>query len=170
MMNRIMMLKKLGIAIHLHYFSYNERGMPNELNQFCESIHVYQRKTASKGFSLKLPYIISSRINQDLIAKLKEDNHPILIEGLHCTGILPFLDLAMRKVVVRMHNEESIYYEELARSESSVLKKLYFLNESRLIKKYNKHLPKECIYACVSNEDIRELKDEYHLKDVKFLS
>ncbi|HXR79882.1 MAG TPA: hypothetical protein VN763_03145, partial [Saprospiraceae bacterium] len=104
MMNRIMMLKKLDIGIHLHYFSYNERGTPNELNQFCESIHVYPRKTGHKGFSWSLPYIVASRINDDLVSRLREDDHPILLEGLHTTGILDQLDLRLRKVVVRMHN------------------------------------------------------------------
>ena len=149
MMNRIMMLKKLGIAIHLHYFSYNERGTPNELNQFCETIHVYERKTGHKGFSSKLPYIISSRINEELVTNLNKDNLPILLEGLHCTGILPQLDLQKRKVVVRMHNEESVYYKELARSESAIWKKLFYLHESMLIKKYNKQLPDECMYVCM---------------------
>jgi len=169
MMNRIMMLKKLGIGIHLHYFSYNEKGMPNELNQFCESIHVYERKSIRQGFSSKLPYIIASRINDELIENLQKDDHPILLEGIHCTGILPKLDLQKRKVIVRMHNEEAIYYKELARVESSLLKKLYFLRESRLIKKYNDHLPKECLYVCVSNNDIHVLKDEQHLYSVKFI-
>jgi hypothetical protein len=170
MMNRIMMLKKLGIGIHLHYFSYNERGMPNELNQFCESIHVYERKTGHQGLSARLPYIIASRINEELIQNLSKDNKPILLEGLHCTGILPRLDLTNRKVVVRMHNEESVYYRELARSEPSFLKKLFFLNESRLIRKYNHHLPDECIYACVSKEDMNTLYERYHLHQVKFLA
>ena len=170
MMNRIMMLKKLGIAIHLHYFSYNERGTPNELNQFCETIHVYERKTGHKGFSSKLPYIISSRINEELVANLNKDNHPILLEGLHCTGILPQLDLQKRKVVVRMHNEESVYYKELARSESAIWKKLFYLHESMLIKKYNKQLPDECVYVCVSAKDISTLENDYHLPQVKFLS
>ena len=170
MMNRIMMLKKMGVSIHLHYFSYNERGTPNELNQFCESIHVYERKTGHKGFSVKLPYIVSSRINEELISNLQKDNHPILLEGIHCTGILPQLDLDKRKVVVRMHNEESIYYKELARAESSILKKIYFLHESRLIKKYCRQLPDKCIYACISGEDISILNKEYNLNNVKFLS
>lgn len=170
MMNRIMMLKKMDIAIHLHYFSYNERGTPNELNQFCESIHVYERKTGHKGFSAKLPYIISSRINEELVSNLNKDTHPILLEGLHCTGILPQLDLQKRKVVVRMHNEESVYYKELARSESSIWKKLFYLHESNLIKRYNKQLPDECVYVCVSYEDIKNLSDNYHLSQVKFLS
>ena len=170
MMNRIMMLKKMDIAIHLHYFSYNERGTPNELNQFCESIHVYERKIGHKGFSAKLPYIISSRINEELVTNLNKDTYPILVEGLHCTGILPQLDLQKRKVVVRMHNEESIYYKELARSESSIWKKLFYLHESKLIKKYNKQLPDECVYVCVSYEDIKNLSDNYQLPQVKFLS
>ena len=170
MMNRIMMFKKMDIAIHLHYFSYNERGTPNELNQFCESIHVYERKTGHKGFSAKLPYIISSRINEELVTNLNKDTYPILLEGLHCTGILPQLDLQKRKVVVRMHNEESVYYKELARSEFSIWKKLFYLHESKLIKKYNKQLPDECVYVCVSYEDIKNLSDNYHLPQVKFLS
>ncbi len=169
MMSRIIMLKKLGIDIHLHYFSYNERGMPNELNQYCTSIHVYERQPAQKGLISKLPFIIASRINEKLITNLQKDDHPILLEGLHCTGILPRLDLSKRKVIVRMHNEESIYYKELARAESSLFKKLFFLRESRLLKKYNDQLPDDCIYACVSNEDIHVLKDDHHLQQVKFL-
>lgn len=169
MMNRIMMFKKLGISIHLHYFSYNERGTPNELNQFCETIHIYKRKTGFKGLSFQLPYIIASRINEELIAVLNKDNYPILLEGIHCTGILPFIDVKNRKIVVRMHNEESIYYKELARSEKNIFRKLYFRNESRLLKKYNHHLPDECMYACVSQEDVRMLKEHFHLSHVEFI-
>lgn len=169
MMNRIIQMKKMDIAVHLHYFSYNERGTPNELNQFCETIHVYERKKGHKGFSAKLPYIVASRINEELIDNLNKDEHPILLEGLHCTGILPFLDLQKRKVVVRMHNEESTYYNELAGAESSLFKKIYFSHESRLIKKYTKQLPGECMYACVSKEDIQQFKNEYGLQNVKFV-
>lgn len=169
MMNRIIFLKKAGISIHLHYFNYNERGTPNELNQFCETIHVYERKTGHKGFSFSLPYIISSRTNPELISNLEKDNYPILLEGIHCTGILNKIDLTKRKVVVRMHNDESVYYKELARAESGIFKKLYFLNESRLLKKYNNHLPHECTYMCISKEDAQTFQKDYHLPNVSFL-
>lgn len=169
MMNRIMMLKKCGIRIHLHYFSYNERGTPNELNQYCETISVYGRKTGRRGFSLKLPYIISSRINDELIINLQKDEYPVLLEGVHCTGILPHLDTRKRKIVVRMHNEESIYYKELARSEPGLIRKLFFLNESRLIKNYTHQLSNDCVYACVSENDIRILKEQFHLENVVFI-
>jgi hypothetical protein len=68
-----------------------------------------------------------------------------------------------------MHNEESVYYKELARSSRGFFKKLYFYNESRLLRKYNHHLPDYCTYACVSNNDIRVLKNDYGLHNVEFL-
>lgn len=169
MMNRISALHQLGIDIHLHYFSYNERGMPNELNRFCSRISIYERKKGHQGFSAKLPYIVASRINDELAARLNEDNAPVLLEGLHCTGVLSSLDLSARKVVVRMHNEESIYYRELARSARSVFKKLYFLHESRLIRRYNKHLPQPVTYACISANDCALLEQEYGLQHTLFL-
>ncbi len=169
MMNRIKMFHQLGILIHLHYFSYNERGTPNELNQFCETINVYERETPQTSLSFKLPYIVSSRINKELIERLQQDDHPILLEGIHCTGILSALNIKHRKVVVRMHNEESIYYKELARAESGLFKKLFFFNESRLLKKYTHGLPAEPLYACISENDVSILKKEYGLPHVKFL-
>jgi hypothetical protein len=169
MMNRIMSLKKAGIKIHLHYFSYNKRGTPTELNQYCETISIYERKKGHKGFSFSLPYIVASRINEELIHQLNQNSFPILLEGLHCTGILPKVNTANRKVVVRMHNEESIYYQELARSEKSLLKKIYFKTESWLIGKYNYHLPNNCTYACVSATDVALLKDKYNLSNASFI-
>ena len=169
MMERIREFHKAGVLIHLHYFSYNERGNPNELNQFCHSIHVYDRVPPSKGFSLQVPYIVQSRINDELIARLNEDNYPVLVEGIHCSGILPYLNLSARKVVVRMHNEESRYYQELARAENSFVKKMYFLNESRLLKKYSKHLPDECVYACVTDKDKDAFSNDYNLSKVELL-
>ncbi len=169
MMNRIKMFHQLGVSIHLHYFSYNERGTPNELNQFCETINVYKRESISSGFSLKTPYIVSSRINEQLIERLQKDQHPVLLEGIHCTGILPMLDRQNRKVIVRMHNEESVYYKELARAENSLFKKFFFYNESRLLKKFSYHLPADNMYACISENDALILENEYKLTNVKFL-
>lgn len=169
MMSRIKVLHEMGIHIHLHYFSYNERGTPNELNGYCKTINIYEREKLGPGFSLGLPYIVSSRMNEQLIARLLEDNYPILIEGTHCTGILSRLDRRDRKIVVRMHNEESVYYKELARAEPALLKKLFFYNESRLLKKYTHHLPADCTYACLSETDLQSFKMDYHLPKVEFL-
>lgn len=169
MMNRIRVFNQMGIRIHLHYFSYNERGTPNELNKFCESIHVYPREKMRAAQAFRLPYIVASRINQELIATLQQNEYPLLLEGVHCTGILPHIDIQHRKVVVRMHNDESIYYRELARVEKGIMKKLYFNTESRLLKKYMQQLPAQCTYACVSKEDAYIFRSEYGLSDSIFI-
>ena len=169
MMTRIISMKKAGVAVHLHYFSYNERGMPNELNQFCETINVYERRNVHQSLSSKIPFIISSRISEELTANLNKDNYPVLLEGLHCTGVLPQLDLQKRKVVVRMHNDESKYYAGLARAEHSLFRKFFFRRESRLLKKYERQLPDDCTYACISAADAASLREDYHLKQTVFL-
>ena len=168
MMNRIKALHELGILIHLHYFSYNERGTPGQLKEFCKEVHVYKRKTGSKGFSFSVPYIVQSRINQQLINNLQKDDYPLLIEGIHCTGIIPYLD-KNRKIVVRMHNDEAVYYREMGRATPGLLGKLYFNFESRLLRKYNAQLPKHCIYAFISQEDRKTFHEKYQLGRTEFL-
>jgi hypothetical protein len=169
MMNRIILLKEAGINIHLHYFSYNDRGQPKILQEYCETVRVYERSTGARGFSSNLPYIVSSRMSEELLQSLSADVYPVLLEGLHCTGILPGLDTKNRKVVVRMHNEESRYYASMAGSEKSWWKKFYFSRESRQLKKYAMKLAGDCLYACISTEDVRILKTDYHLPHVKYL-
>ena len=170
MMNRIRCLHKAGVRNHLHYFSYNERGTPNELNQFCASIRVYERKTLKKSLPLQLPHIVASRINDSLVKNLQADSYPVLLEGIHCTGILPQLDRRNRNIIVRMHNDESIYYRELARAEGNLAKKIFFYNESRLLRQYSRSLPPDCHYVSVSATDIMRLKNKYALPQVDFLS
>jgi glycosyl transferase family 1 len=168
MMSRIESLHRLGVKIHLHYFSYNERGKPPELEKYCEQIKVYERKTGWKGFSFSMPYIVRSRINDELIRELQKDNFPLLLEGLHCTGVLTYLGQD-RKIVVRMHNDEAIYYKELANYSSDLLKKTYYAFESKLLEKYSRHLSQHCTYACISKIDATRLNQNTVLKNAIFL-
>jgi Glycosyl transferases group 1 len=170
MLYKIQALHEQGVKIHLHYFSYNLRGTPNELNQYCETIQVYERKTGHKGFSFSLPYIVSSRINSELIKNLQQDNYPVLLEGLHCTGIVKEINKNHRKIIVRLHNDECSYYKQLAKSESNLFMKIYFLNESRLLKNYEKQLPANVHYACITHADTTLFKKEYALPDVSHLA
>lgn len=168
MFYRIGALHKAGIKLHLHYFSYRQTGHPTELNRYCESIHIYERKTGFRGFSFRLPYIVSSRINRELADRLNGDEHPVLLEGVHCTGILPWLNIN-RKIVVRLHNNESEYYRYLAASTRSLFRKIYYLNESRLLARYEKNLPKDISYATISTAEERFFRDDYKLPGTFFL-
>ncbi|NJN76927.1 MAG: hypothetical protein HC803_00210 [Saprospiraceae bacterium] len=71
-----------------------------------------------------MPYIVKSRINDDLFNNLSKDNFPIIFEGLHSCGMLARFDERLK--IVRMHNIEWQYYEHLAKKEKHFLKRLFF--------------------------------------------
>lgn len=168
MFGKIKALHAQGVKIHLHYFDY--RGVDvHGLEEYCETIDTYKRKIGWEGLSFSVPYIVSSRINNDLIRNLNKDDHPVILEGLHCTGILNFINPERRRVLIRLHNDEAAYYKRLAAYESSPLKKFYFLAESRLLKKYQENLSKNGLYACISKRDVTSFIKKYKLLSVEFL-
>ena len=150
-------LQQQGVKIHLHCFEYG-RGQQPELNKYCESVHYYPRRKGMEGFSFSLPYIVSSRINDELLNRLLEDNHPILMEGTHCTYLLTDKRFEGRKCYVRLHNAEHIYYRHLAANEHSFAKKLYFLWESFQLKKYEKAIARKAAFWSVATQDAEIFK------------
>lgn len=145
-------LSRLGIKIHLHCFEYG-RGSQPILDQYCHEVHYYKRKTGWKGFSLLYPYIVNSRINSELTNRLAKDDHPILMEGVHCTWLLNDNRFSNRKLFVRLHNVEHIYYNFLFKNTSSLFKKLYYLWESVLLKHYETKIANKATFLTVSQND-----------------
>ncbi len=164
MFYKIKVLAELQIKIHLHYFDYHERKDITELKKNCETVHVYERITGWKGLSLRQPYIISSRINMRLIENLNKDNYPIILEGLHCGGLIPFVNKEKRKIIVRVHNNEEAYYTNLFKAESNIFKKIYFAFEKYQLEKYQRTLLPDILYACISEKETNYFKSELNLK------
>jgi hypothetical protein len=165
---KIKAIAATGKQIILHYFNYNPSRNAGDLEKYCVAIHAYQRKTILKAFPFSQPFIVLSRINQTLINRLNQDDHPILLEGLHCSGILPSVKNPQR-VILRMHNEEAAYYHYLAVSEKAFFKKMYFRQESRMLKTYQQSLLKDLKLACLSETDITVFKEEYGFQQVSFI-
>ncbi|MBA2249232.1 MAG: glycosyltransferase [Chitinophagaceae bacterium] len=157
-----------GVKIHLHCFEYG-RGQQPKLNKYCESVNYYKRKLRLKGFSFRLPYIVSSRNNGDLINNLMKDDYPVLLEGIHCTYFLNNNSLRDKKVFVRLHNIESAYYRELAGSENNLFKKLFYINESHLLKKYERNIAGKATFICVSQKDAQVFKKDFPASNVLYL-
>lgn len=130
-------LQAQGVQIHLHCFDYG-RGRQAELDKYCASVKYYTRNTGYKAFSTTLPYIVTSRKNEDLLNNLLEDNHPILMEGVHCTYPLTDKRFDRRKTFVRLHNVEYLYYKSLYATTKNIADKLYYARESALLKKYER--------------------------------
>jgi glycosyltransferase involved in cell wall biosynthesis len=145
-------LHQLGVKIHLHCFTQS-RTPQQELDKYCATVTYYPRKKNSSSFSLRLPLIVNSRKSDALISNLKKDNYPVLLEGIHCTYYLHHGDLSNRKIIVRLHNAEFEYYKHLAKHETNLFKKIYFLHESRLLKKYEAVIAKRAITLAVSEHD-----------------
>jgi hypothetical protein len=165
---KIISLSAAGKRIILHYFDYNPGRNAAGLEKYCAAIYTYKRKGFMASVSWREPYIVRSRVNQILIDRLNEDNHPILLEGIHCTGILPGLKNRER-VIVRMHNEEASYYRRLAGAEQNPIRRSYLLFEAFLLKKYYRRLPRQIKLACLSQTDITVLKERYGLLRSTFI-
>ena len=159
----------LGIKIHLHCFAYG-RGEQTELNKYCASVNYYPRHMGHKGISNTLPYIVSSRKNEQLLENLLKDDYPIFMEGVHST--YPLLDnrFTNRKCFVRVHNVEYQYYRDLCSTTSSPVKKLYYWMESRLLKTYEKKIVSKAVFWGVTEKDDAVYRNELGCKNIELLS
>jgi len=166
--HKITALHQQGIKIHLHCFDYG-RGEQDELNKYCTEVFYYKRKHGLKGFSLRLPYIVNSRKNDKLLANLLHDNYPVLLEGIHCTYYLYKNKLQGKKVFVRLHNVEFKYYKQLAKSATSFFRKIYYLLESSLLKKYEEKISSKATFIVVTQKDMAIYEKEFKASDIKYL-
>ncbi len=160
-------LQQQRVKIHLHCFEYG-RGEQPELNKYCESVHYYKRREGFSGTSTNMPYIVSSRKNDELLHKLLQNDYPILMEGVHCTYLLNDKRFSNRRCIVRLHNVEYIYYRHLYQSAPFGFRKLYYWWESKLLYNYEKRVCNNAAFLPVSVKDT----GTYHkigCKDVHFL-
>ncbi|MFL5739061.1 MAG: glycosyltransferase [Flavisolibacter sp.] len=161
-------LASIGKKPVLHYFNYRkERGVEG-LEHDCEEIFSYPRKSFSASMPFSKPYIIGSRTNDELVQRLNAEKGQILLEGLHCTGIVSAIKDQTR-ISLRLHNEEAEYYRRLSITERSLLKKIYLKRESRLLKKWYRQLPSSLSISCLSQSDEELIQQNYGLNNTRFI-
>lgn len=149
-----------GVKIHLHTFEYG-REHSSVLENLCFSVNYYKRDTSFKKSLQRLPYIVTSRLSDELMENLQKDNHPILLEGLHCCGVLLDKSMAGRKVFVRTHNVEHDYYRLLAKSEKNFYKKVFFVSEAMKLRKFEPVLNKATGILAISENDYEYFSHRY---------
>jgi hypothetical protein len=148
---RIKALHKLGYEITLHCFEYGRSKDP-ELEQYTIQTIYYPRKITIWDQLSKLPFIVKSRLDKNLLRNLQKDQYPILFEGIHTTGILSELANSKRKLFVRTHNIEHHYYKQLAIN-SKGWKKIYFLMESKKLKSFESSLKRASAILTIKESD-----------------
>lgn len=144
-------LKKLGYSVILHCYEYG-RGREHDFSGIADEIYYYDRKNGVKSVLSNLPYIVKSRNSEELLKRLLADDHPVLLEGQHCTFGIDELIKKHRKVAVRMHNIEWQYYRDLAQDAKTASERLFFRLESRKLKKHELKL-KNVPLLCISKSD-----------------
>ncbi len=155
-----------GIKVHLHCFEYGRKPQ-DALKKICASVNYYPRKTAKSLLFNTLPYIVLTRTSESLKKNLLKNNYPILMEGLHSTFLLNDKDFQKRKIIVRTHNIEHDYYENLAKVEHHIFKKYYFLNEAGKLKKYESVLKNASAIGAISPNDTNYLAKQF--KNVHYI-
>lgn len=130
--NQIKALHQQGVKVILHCFQYGDRRPQKELDRYCHEVHYYKRSRSLYYQLSLLPFIMRTRENSNLIKRLRKDNYPILFEGMHTASYVWHKRLRGRQKIVRMHNVEWQYYENLSRLTSPTLplEKTYYFVES----------------------------------------
>jgi hypothetical protein len=162
-------LQKEDVKIYLHCF-FKDRNEQAELNKYCEKVFYYPRNTSSKSVLSKLPYIVASRNDETLATRLLQDDHPILMEGTHCTYLVNDKRFKNRKMFVRVHNVESEYYRQLYKFSNDIKKKIFYLLEANRLYTYEAKLNKAATsFRAVSRQDVSYFHTEFNCDSIDYL-
>ena len=153
-------LAERGFKVHMHCFEYG-RERSERLEALCETTRYYKRDMSFSNFFNKKPYIVTSRISEELIQDLLKDDYPIILEGLHTCGVLLDHRMQGRKIFVRTHNVEHEYYQYLAETEKNLRKKLFLKMEARKLRRFEPILAKATGILAISNKDYEYFKQKY---------
>lgn len=137
---KVKALHEAGMSITLHCFQYRERTPQAELEKYCTEVHYYSRDLTPLSMASLKPFIVKSRAHSKLLKNLKKDDAPILFEGLHTCAFIHKRALKNRQKLIRMHNTEWEYYNNLVESEPNWLKKAYLKLESWKLRRFEKEV------------------------------
>lgn len=161
-------LREQGVKILLHCFEY-ERPHAPELESLCEKVYYYKRRTGLLANMTVLPYNVYSRKDPELLARLLENDYPILFDGLHCCYYLNDPRLKNRKKIYREANIEHDYYRHLAKAETSWIKKCFFGVEAARFERFQPVLSHTDLMVVVSTTDRDYLQRVFPDKRVKYM-
>jgi len=153
-----------GVKVHMHCFQYGREHYSIMKDTF-HKVEYYKRDISKKHLFKSIPYIVSTRMSEQLIKNLLKDNYPILMEGIHTSALLDEPRLKTRKRLVRAHNIEHEYYYNLGKAEKDIFKKYYFYNEAAKLKRYQKILEKADRILAISVNDKDYFSNEFSRVD-----
>ncbi len=154
-------LSEAGLRIYLHCPQYGDRKPSRQLEDLCEKVWYYPRKTGLNGLSAKLPYTVYSRRHENLLANLMKIDAPILFDGVSASYYMNDPGLKHRVKILRNQNVEQDYFRLLGERERSLFKRIYYLTEAKMLKKYEAALNNADAFFTVALHDHDFFKKRY---------
>lgn len=149
---KIKALSECGVLVYLHCFEY-DRPEAGELEKYCAKVFYYPRKKGIRYQVLSKPYIVITRDNIQLLNNLSSNDAPIIFEGLHTCYYLDHSLLSRHQRLVRTHNIEHEYYQNLYKAEHNLFKKIFFRMEACKLKRFEQVLKAASQLLCISPND-----------------
>jgi Glycosyl transferases group 1 len=160
----------LNTKIILHCFTYGDRTPQKELEQYCEKIYYYPRKSYLQFLGSDTPFIVASRMQPALMRNLLLIDAPILCCGVHTTGLMRHSSLFNKIIIVRTANVDYHYYTQLAKNTSSFLKKMYYTQEANRLKSYEQTQFLNARIVSITPEDQQYFQRYYAADNCKHIS
>ncbi|MCF3195926.1 glycosyltransferase family 4 protein [Pseudomonas bubulae] len=140
--NRILLLSELNHEIDLVITTSDAVLKPEDETEFrrhIRNVSFFKRKIKLLPFIAGTPYQVSSRASlRNFHSNEKYDY--IILESEATSEILKSSSITGGQVLLRVHNNESLYFKSLFNSSSNILKKLYYLYESIAYKKHSSRI------------------------------
>lgn len=169
--NRIKALNKLGVCVDIVCTVKNQPldEYVAVVQKYANKLFLTERKNTIEDMFFYYPLQFHSRRN---LKNIKINNYYdlVLLEDTSVFGILENDTLRYDKLLLRLQNNNNIYYRNLSRSESVLWKKLYFFIESLKFKKLDKAvMEKVGNVAYISIDEMLHCNKNNNIKKVFFL-
>lgn len=165
---RIIGLVSLGHVVDL---VFSEKNFPStddlhSIENVVNKVYFVKRRNNWKQLFSNQPLQVLSRTGFSSVS-FSSNYDLVIAEGEFCVSIIDNNSLVYDKLIIRIHNDESFYFDQLKKSATSIKEKVYYTLEAPKIKAYSKNvLAKADRLWYISSEEFHRSK---HAKKSVFL-
>ncbi len=168
---RILALKDLGYKIDL-LVTIKETPSNADITVVegvTDNVIIVNRHKMTKGLLSIRPHQVENR-NAFISAKLPNSYDFVLLEGSPCEAALRNPSLKAKHIILRVHNDEALYFKKLSDSTKNILKSIYYYLESIKFKISDKKLYNKIEhFLFISRDEYSKFHKEHPQKHAIFL-
>lgn len=129
--NKIVILHELGWTVDMvaTVKEAPKREYIQKAEEYVEKVYLCERQNSVVRMLSKYPLQMTSRQSLQHV-KFEHAYDVVFLEGEYVAPILWNRSLSYRHALLRMHNDEAIYFKNLSEAEPSLWKKLYYYLDS----------------------------------------